>query len=474
MRKFVVIAALIAPFTASCGGPCKQIAADRRALLARTGPVTAAPHARIQIPFAVANSLIAAALDPPPELPLPLQQIGTFGPWLGQVRAIPRSIVVSAGPPGRVHAEIQLAIVDRTGELFALRAQGDFAPILERTNGSTNDRLAIALDLAQIDRVEPELGPRVTEQLGRLLEGRVRGWMRGHMPRAALDAVAETIVEQAIQRGYPLVRKVLLPRLRERTRIGLELPDLPIARVELASAPHALALDLVTALPVRTGLADPPPPDTDAITVQIAGDTAVAAANWGIANGVLPQRYTRSGKPAAGGAYVPHFEWRASDPERPLVVHMFRLHGSCAHFTVGLLPVVEVRDGRARAWTANRQLEGADATLAFELLARTKALVDRTTSSARSAPASLRFTAGDRAVATRLLRASVTARELRVALAVSIEAERGMTRACPSRTTMPSSSVPALAATPPRSVSASSKSKPPSSSANTWAACAST
>jgi hypothetical protein len=135
---------------------------------------------------------------------------------------------------------------------------------------------------------------------------------------------------------------------------------------------------------------------------------------------MLPPRYTRGLEPAPGGAYVPHFEWRAGDPARPLVVHMFRVDGGCAHFAVGVKPRVEVRDGQVRAWTDNRRLEQADGPLALELLARTKALVERTSSPAQQGPGSLRITAGGREVTTRLLRAELAGDELRAAMALAI------------------------------------------------------
>jgi hypothetical protein len=158
----------------------------------------------------------------------------------------------------------------------------------------------------------------------------------------------------------------------------------------------------------------------DATLVQISGDAATLGANWAIAHGALPPRYTRKLEPARDGAYVPHFEWRPGDAVRPLVVHMFKVEGGCAHFAVGVRPHVEVRDGKVHAWVDHRRLEHADAPLAFELLARTKALVERSTSAKKQGPGSVRIAIGEREVTTRLLRAEVAGDELRAAMAVSI------------------------------------------------------
>ncbi len=420
MRTLVAAAALAALLGPACAGPCKAVEAQRRALRARPAAgLTAAPHARVVIPFALANRLIAGALQPPPELPVPLGRLGPLAAFIGDVRAIPREVTLGpAGTPGRVRASVRVELADRTGELLAVRASGDVAPVVQR-DGDGN-RLAIAFDAAQLSRLEPELGPRAAEQLGALLQARLPAAVRDRTPRLVIDRVAAAVVEEAIEQGYRLLRGTLLPRLRDRTRILVELPDVPVARVDLATTPAALALEVFTTLPVRAGVAPAPPPDPDAIGIQLAGDTATLAANWGIEHGALPPRYTRSLKPARDGDYVPHFEWRPGDPARPLVVHMFRLEGGCAHFAVGVRPRVEVADGRVRAWVDNRRLEHADGPLALELLARTKALVERSTSSKQLGPGSVRITVGDREVTTRLLRAEVAGDELRAAVALAI------------------------------------------------------
>jgi hypothetical protein len=317
-----------------------------------------------------------------------------------------------------VRATVRVELADRAGELLTVRASGDVAPIFQQANG----KLALAFDTAQLSRLEPELGPRAAAELGRLLEARLPAAVRDRFPRIVVERVAAAVVEEAIEQGHRLLHRTLLPRLRDRTRIELELPDVPIARAELASSPEALAIDVFTTLPVRAGVTAPPPPEPDAILVQISGDAAALAANWGIAHGALPPRYTRGLRPAPDGAYVPHFEWRPGDRARPLVVHMFKVHGGCAHFAVGVKPRVEVVDGKVRAWVDNRRLEHADGPLALELLARTKALVERSTSAKQQGPGSVRITVGDRAVTSRLLRAEITGDELRASVALETSA----------------------------------------------------
>lgn len=425
LRAAAAVVSVLALVAAApgCAGPCAQMKAERRALEARPAIVTDAPHARIQIPFPIANRLIADALQPPPELPVKLDRLGPLAAFIGEVRAIPREVTLApASTPGRVRADVRVELADRNGELLTVHGSGDVAPTIERAGGDepgSARRLVVAFDAAQLSRLEPDLGPRATEHLGEILQARLPAAVKSRIPRVIIDRVAAEVVEEAIDRAYRALRGTLLPRLREKTRIEVELPDLPVARVGLASTPQALVIDVFTPLPVRAGVTEAPPAE-DAITLQLAAEAATRGANWGIANGRLPRRYTRALKPDPGGAYEPVFEWRAGDRERPLVVHMFRVVGGCAHFAVGVLPRVEVRGGEVRAWAENRKLEQADGPLALELLARTKALVERSRTKAKQRDGSLRLVVGGRELTTRLLRAEVHDDELRVALAIEL------------------------------------------------------
>src|SRR5262249_21161013 len=134
----LVVAALIALLGPACAsGRCKTLEAERQALQSRTGAPTQAPHARVQIPFLLANQLIADALRPPPELPVPLARLGPLAQFIGDVRAIPREITLGPSETaGRVRATARVELADRTGELLTVRASGDVAPVFEPGDGA--------------------------------------------------------------------------------------------------------------------------------------------------------------------------------------------------------------------------------------------------------------------------------------------------------------------------------------------------
>src|SRR5262245_39859858 len=110
----LITAGLGLPLT-GCAGPCETVRAERQALAAQTA-FTAEPPGRFRLPFALANRLIADALAPPADhgeaakplsAPVPLDRLGPLAALIGEVRAVPREVVLGPAPPGRVHVDVR-------------------------------------------------------------------------------------------------------------------------------------------------------------------------------------------------------------------------------------------------------------------------------------------------------------------------------------------------------------------------------
>jgi hypothetical protein len=401
----------------ACSSPCRAIAAERDALRARTGRART-PHARVQVPYGEANRVLAEVLADPPAVPIATRRLGPLQPFVGELHAVPRSMVLAPARPGRVRIDLRIEVRDHGGELVTLKATTEVEPVLARAQDG-RQQLVIALGAEQVLRFEPELGPRADAALGQLLESRLPGPVRGRIPHAMIDRAAGELLGELVEHGYRLLRRPLLRRLGELTAIRVRLPDLPVARVDVRStvigAP-ALELELHTPLPVRAGLSDAPPAPADAVAVQIAGSTVAELANWAVDRGVLPRRYTRSGKPDPDGPFVPHIDWRPDDPHRPLVVHLFQVERGCAHFQVGARPLLAVRDGMLVATLRDRRLERAQGPPLVRMAAWLKRLVERSIDRSRKAAAATQVTVGGRVLATQLTRAEVAGNEVHFAL----------------------------------------------------------
>lgn len=425
MRTAVaLITALAVAFAASgCGGPCKQVKREWAAVRAAR-PAAAEPHIRVQVPYAVANRLITDVLGEEIAVPFELGALGLLAPYVASLRAVVRDVALEPGPPGKVRFTLRVELHDAAGLLIALRAHADVAPEIETGADGRPPAITLGLRADQLARLEPELGPRAAEVLGTALLARVPADVGARVPKFVVDRAAAKVVEELVERGHVLLRDTLLVRLGDLTRLRFELPPIPIARIALTSMDgpvSALELAIVTSLPVRAGVADATPA-AGAIAVHVSGSAAAELGNWGIAEGHLPQRYTRKLEPAADGPYTPHFDWRADVPARPLLVHMFALRGKgCAHFAAAARPHVEVKGGKVHAHLENRRMEHAVGPPLLELLAGVNGIFQRSVSKTKSAAAQTKVTVGGHDVHAELVGAEITADDIHASFTLSIE-----------------------------------------------------
>lgn len=418
-------AAVVLVFAASgCGGPCKQVQREWAAVRAARPPATE-PHIRVQVPYAVANRLITDVLGEEIAVPIELGALGLLAPYVASLRAVVRDVALAPGPPGKVRFTLRVELSDAAGLLIALRAHADVEPVIETGADGRPPAVTLGLRADQLARLEPELGPRAAEALGTALLARIPADVGAKVPKFVVDRAAAKVVEELVERGHALLRDTLLVRLGDVTRLRFALPPIPIARIALTSVTDPVAaLDLAihTSLPVRAGVADATPA-ADAIAVHVAGSAAAELGNWGIAEGHLPQRYTRKLEPATDGPYTPHFDWRADVPARPLLVHMFARRGKgCAHFAAAARPHVRVAGGEVHAHLTNRRMEHSVGPPLLELLAGVNGIFQRSVSKTKSAAAQTQITVGGRDVRAELVGAEISADDIHASFTLSIAA----------------------------------------------------
>jgi hypothetical protein len=410
VRAALGVAVASSPGAVACGGPCKEVAAARVQLEARPAVAAVDPHARVRVPYAAANRAIAEALADPDAMsvPVPLGRLSALERVVGEVRAVPREVRLGPAGPGRVRIDVTVDIVDRRGVVVTFDAHTEVAPVLERAGGGGDVFLSVGLDPRRVEGVELELGPRFTTTIRGLLAARA--------------------VEEVGEEAWKVVRSRVLPRLSARTRMRVRLPDVPIERVVVSSlggAVPALDLAIMTSLPVRAGLATLDSAaadialDPDAVDVRLAGSTVAELANWAIATGRAPQRYTRKLKPAQSGDFVPLLDWRPGH-QRPLVVSIFQIARGCSCFSAGVRARVEVRGDDVVGTIEERRLELALGPPHIETLAWLKDVVDRSIQRSKKAAAHTELTVGDRTIGARVVDASVDRAELHVAVHLAV------------------------------------------------------
>ncbi len=395
----LVTSALVLATGSGCGGPCAQVARARTQATARP-PAAAGPHLRLRAPFAVLDRMLADALVDQPAVPIELERLGPLRPLLGALSVVPREVRVGPASPGHVHLTVALELRGPLGPIMTLRAGGELDPVIERDGDRTS--ISVGLTPARIEELELDLGPELTSRLGQALAAALPAEVRATVPQFVIDRVAAAVGEELVGRAWWLLRKTLLPRLGELTRIRVALPPIPVESISIdstAGPSSALDLAITTALPVRTTVGAAGSPPADALELVATGSALAELGNWAIASGHAPARYDRTLEPAVDGDFVPRFDWRV-DHARPLVVHVDRVADGCEWYTVGVAPTLIMRDGALVAGARERVFENKLGPLHLRAAAWLKELLQGAVT--RRLASGTAITVGDRKVEARL------------------------------------------------------------------------
>lgn len=407
--RFALALAVLAGLAGGCGANCAEIAARKRALTERTA-VAAGPHARVHVPFARANVVLAELVrDPALRRPLQIPSLGPLTLAAPELTAVARRVELRPAAADQLRFAIELEIDDADQPVTTLTAITDVRPALVRT--AEGSELVAGFGPDNLRSVELQL----RDQDGRALVDAIARWLppalRGSVPRAVLDVAARKLAEYLTGRAYDALRATLLRRLGEVTELRIRLPALPIAATRVSSTPDALTIDLTTDLPVRRGLAGSGP-TSEEVVVQLSESTAAELTNWSIARGHLPQHYTRGLEPRADGDYRPYFDYLAEDRRRPVKIHVFQDRNGCAYFQVGLRFDIGLRGDQIEIAVHDRLVEAADASTALEVGLWIKQLIQGSVDRSYRAAAHTELRIGGHRLAARALGAAVSGDDL--------------------------------------------------------------
>lgn len=152
-----------AGLASACGGPCQQVEAARLQLTQRPAVAAVEPHARVRVPFQVANRAIAEALAEPPEVPVSLRRLGPLRRLVGELHAVPRSVTLSPAGPGKLRVAFTVELRDQRGELVTFDGHAEVEPVLQHTD--TDAVLSIGIDRIKAARIPPASHLRELEQI---------------------------------------------------------------------------------------------------------------------------------------------------------------------------------------------------------------------------------------------------------------------------------------------------------------------
>ena len=312
-----------------CATPCTEIAQHRDAFIRNvqqpTVPATAEPHLIAVLPFEMINGLIAPQVQSIEPLPLQIPGAGLLGTFLTDVRLGPRQVQLMPSDGPGVGIELILDVTQGGNPLFSMTARGTLQPQLD----PQGRRIVVELRATDFQSMEPTLDQGAAARLADTLMAILPPMARMVISPEAIASGATIVTEVIVSQSYPLLRDSLFAALGPLARLEISLPDLPVERLEFATATSQgrghLVIRAHTPLPVRFGVTSSqlPAPAGNTAALWLSGSTVAQLANWAMAEGQLPRSFDERGRPQADGPYEARLDWISGD--RPLVVHIWRL-----------------------------------------------------------------------------------------------------------------------------------------------------
>ncbi|MCA9666713.1 MAG: hypothetical protein KC503_14035 [Myxococcales bacterium] len=425
----LVLAATLAVAASGCGPSCEKLAARYAEPIKRAR--ARGPHARLSLPFALANRAIAAALAAQPGYPIPLPSgLGMVARALGKPRVRVAELRVAPAATGKHQLifDATFELRDDRGRLLAARSRGQLAARVTRQAGKPA-ALEITLPPGQLDTITPQLEADAANKLAARLHGRLPALVRALVKQSQLRSLSESLVGSLSGEQLATLRK-RLARLIGGRLISFDLPDVPLqaATMKIERARAAMVVDLTLALPVRFGLGGERlagdrrsggAARAQEALLRISGSALVELFNWGMRAGHFPARYDARGRPSKDGKYRPRFDWIARD-ERPLRMSLYRLSSPCALVRVQVAPRAEVKGDALSVKMDKRQIKAIEGGLWARLALLSDVLFSRAVKSSRERAAARRIRVGDREVELRVTRASFAHDELTLGFAVRV------------------------------------------------------
>ncbi len=245
------------------------------------------------------------------------------------------------GPSGRLGFEIRVGLFRGQSRLMAVDIDAVVKPIIN----PIERKVTVALDGKNIQSLRPTLGPGSTGAIANVVWRELPPAARAFTSKKQIAGLTRGMGDDILRQVFARVKRDLLDGIGQITRIEMNLPDLPLRRIQLTSTPRDVVLAGWTTLPVSRGLtAAGRSPDTagHAPQLRVSGPTATELGNHAMKLGQIPKRWTLGGTPDPNGPLHASLAW--TDGDQPLQIHVWKLDGDCARVRLTAQPDVAVHN----------------------------------------------------------------------------------------------------------------------------------
>lgn len=406
---FALAAALLLA-ASSCRTTCEEIKELRGDFLDRVAHPTKQPHIVIALPFKLVNKVLAARVKKLKSGTVKIPLVGAVAPGLDRMTVRAEEVKVVGVTDGKVVFRIALLFGVGNTELFGAKLDVEAAVKYDRRRGNLElafhgESLRAAAPLKITRSVADKVADTVLARLPDIPASVLRG--------SDLGKIVHRGVNDLLKNLHESLPKSVLGKLESVATIRIAMPVFPVDAVELQAtetdAGDLIDIQLFTALPVTDGTwAETSLPrryPKGRFRVRMSGSAVAELANYGMALGHIPARYSLQGKPDKKGEYTPGFGWSLG--KRPLKTTLWKTEEPCKEIRLGGTPSLAVVRRKLVADVTGVKVEEAKGPAGFQAGAWLQSLWTPGLQFSRSAATSIKFDLGGQKMTTRVVDAKV-------------------------------------------------------------------
>lgn len=324
------------------GKACTRVRDDHREFLQRRGSGDVAQMV-VAIPTNTLNQALSLPLSRLPPVPVPVPDIDLpIGDLdLGKLAIGLRNVSIQPAAPGQLGLRVRFTLQTGATVITAIDLEAVVTPQI----APGADTVRLTLRPSDLVRVRPSLPPEERKRFTDFVLGRLPDVAR-MIGRDQIATLADRALGELVTRSFPAIRDNLLADAGPLVDVEIDLPPVPISRVELKTSPADVELWIHTTLAapaLAAGPARAPGSDPNLVQVRMSGGTAAELANQGIARGQIPGRYDLEGTPDPKGEFAAGVGW--AEGPRPLRIHAWKEQDVCAHVVFSGTPNLRADKG---------------------------------------------------------------------------------------------------------------------------------
>ena len=326
----------------SCGTPCENIQKDYQKFINNQSQ-TSKPHISLELPYDLANQMMAQNLNRLGSKKVTLKNLGTLNRFFSSVELVPQRLFLEPAPKDHIGLTLIVGVHYKGASQLSLTLKTTLKPEYAPAQG----QITLKLRPENFVNLTPTISQGAQNNLSDAIYRGLPKHARKIISRKLIAKGSSQVIDYLIKNSFSLIKKAWFDKLGVLAEFTLQIPELPIRSISLNSKGGVagfLQINIVTTLPVTHGLEpasafSAPAPNT--FRLRMTGSAAAEIGNLGIKQKRIPSRLNSKGAPDPKGNFTPGLSWQIEN--RPVKIHLWCTQAPCIQVLVGGTPNITLQ-----------------------------------------------------------------------------------------------------------------------------------